>query len=79
MTRIVPAPLSPSPDIKRFAFETVQPAGSAAPVKITGTEGNDTLEGTAADELIEGLGGNDDIGSDYGSDTMLGGAGNDTL
>jgi Ca2+-binding RTX toxin-like protein len=46
---------------------------------ITGTEGNDILQGTGLNETITALGGDDIIMADAGSDTIYAGAGNDTV
>ena len=46
---------------------------------ITGTSGNDTLTGTSGQDDIEGLGGNDTLTGNGGDDILDGGAGNDTL
>lgn len=43
------------------------------------TAGNDTLSGTYGDDIIDGLGGNDTIFGSYGNDTLIGGLGTDTL
>jgi len=46
---------------------------------ITGTEGDDQLEGTSGDDIICGLGGNDTINGAGGDDIIRGGAGNDII
>ena len=46
---------------------------------ITGTSGNDILDGTLSGDNISGLAGNDVLNGNDGSDTLIGGAGNDTL
>ncbi len=47
---------------------------------VTGTEGDDLLQGyNDQDDVIDGLGGNDTIYGYTGDDTLYGGAGNDTL
>jgi Ca2+-binding RTX toxin-like protein len=63
--------------IPAVAAEAHPQAGPAC--TITGTAGNDTLNGTTGDDVICGLGGNDTINGRGGDDRILGGAGNDTL
>jgi Ca2+-binding RTX toxin-like protein len=46
---------------------------------ITGTNGNDTLNGTNGADVICGLGGNDTIDGGNGTDTIYGGTGNDAI
>ncbi len=46
---------------------------------ITGTPGNDTLNGTNGADVICGLGGNDTISGGNGSDTIYAGSGNDII
>ena len=46
---------------------------------ITGTEGNDVLQGTNDDDLIIGLGGNDKIHGKKGNDCIIGGDGDDKI
>src|SRR5450830_1658113 len=46
---------------------------------VTGTDGNDTLEGMALQAVIAGLDGADLLHAARESDTMIGGAGNDTI
>jgi Ca2+-binding RTX toxin-like protein len=46
---------------------------------ITGTPGNDTLNGTNGADVICGLGGNDTLNGGNGNDTLYGGTGNDTI
>ncbi|MEY4952469.1 MAG: hypothetical protein RL299_893, partial [Pseudomonadota bacterium] len=46
---------------------------------ITGTPGNDTLNGTSGDDSIIGLEGNDTINGGDGNDELYGETGNDTL
>lgn len=46
---------------------------------ITGTSGNNHINGTNASELILGLGGNDKIDGKGGDDCIVGGSGNDKL
>jgi len=46
---------------------------------ITGTEGNDTIQGTVEDDHIVGLGGYDYIYGSYGNDLLEGGAAGDQL
>ncbi|MEZ5379471.1 MAG: calcium-binding protein [Acidimicrobiales bacterium] len=59
-----------------FVFEaTVGPAGCT----ITGTDGDDTLNGTTDDDVICGLGGNDLIRGNLGFDRIYGGPGDDDL
>ena len=59
-----------------FAFDaTVGPAGCT----ITGTNGDDTLNGTTADDVICGLGGNDLIRGNLGFDRIYGGPGDDDI
>jgi polar amino acid transport system substrate-binding protein len=62
---------------------TVAAGGSASTdaqrCAITGTKGNDVLNGTSRGERICGLGGNDTIRGRGGSDTLVGGSGNDTI
>lgn len=48
-------------------------------MNITGTTGNDTLQGTDSADQIVGLAGNDTLGGGGGDDVLDGGAGNDTL
>ncbi len=50
----------------------VSPSG---PIYITGSWGNDTLDGTIWDDVINGLGGNDTIRGYGGDDTIVGGNG----
>jgi hypothetical protein len=50
----------------------------ACTTTITGTSGNDTLNGGSARECIYGLGGNDTIDGNAGDDTIYCGAGTDT-
>ncbi len=45
---------------------------------LTGTVGDDRLEGGAANDMLAGSAGNDTLIGGGGADTMLGGAGNDT-
>ncbi|MEB3173840.1 MAG: calcium-binding protein, partial [Cyanobacteriota bacterium] len=45
---------------------------------ITGSEGNDQLNGTPDNDTILGLGGNDRLDGKAGADTLIGGLGNDT-
>lgn len=47
--------------------------------EITGTAGNDTLNGSSADDTITGLAGNDQLHGADGNDTLNGGIGNDAL
>lgn len=49
------------------------------PCTITGTAGNDTLNGTTGADVICGLGGNDTINGGNGADTISGGSGDDTV
>ena len=60
-------------------FGGFDPSAGGAGEPITGTEGDDTLDGTAASEVISGLGGDDTIDGGEGDDTIEGGAGNDTI
>jgi Ca2+-binding RTX toxin-like protein len=46
---------------------------------ITGTSGNDTLNGTNGADVICGLGGNDTIDGDNGNDTIYAGDGDDSV
>jgi uncharacterized repeat protein (TIGR01451 family) len=46
---------------------------------ITGTSGNDNIQGTNDDDLILGLGGNDKIHGKNGNDCIIGGDGNDKI
>ncbi|RZI97697.1 MAG: hypothetical protein EOP78_00030 [Variovorax sp.] len=46
---------------------------------VTGTNGNDTLNGTAGNDLLLGMGGNDTLNGLAGDDVLVGGTGNDTL
>lgn len=50
-----------------------------APVVLTGTAGNDTLQGGAGDDVLIGLAGNDTLLGGDGDDRLEGGAGNDIL
>jgi Ca2+-binding RTX toxin-like protein len=47
--------------------------------EISGTAGNDTINGTAQGDTIFGLGGNDTLNAGAGDDVLHGGEGNDTL
>ncbi len=59
-----------------FSFApTLGPAGCT----ITGTEGDDTLNGTTGDDVICGLGGDDLIRGNVGFDRIYGGPGDDDL
>jgi Ca2+-binding RTX toxin-like protein len=49
------------------------------PCTITGTNGDDRLQGTAGDDVICGLEGNDRIQGLQGNDSLLGDGGNDTV
>jgi len=49
------------------------------PATIVGTSGNDIISGTKGDDIIDGLGGNDVIKGGKGDDCLTGGAGNDQL
>ena len=60
----------------------------SAPNKITGTPGNDIIDGTvnadqihalAGDDSVRGLAGDDKINGDAGQDTLLGNNGNDSI
>jgi RHS repeat-associated protein len=53
---------------------TVTPANS-----ITGTSGNDSLNGSSANNFIQGLAGNDTIYGNGGDDILFGGEGNDVI
>jgi Ca2+-binding RTX toxin-like protein len=53
--------------------------GFAAPVTLSGMDGNDTLKGGSNDDTLNGGPGNDNLQGGAGSDTLTGGAGNDTL
>lgn len=53
--------------------------GNALGCTITGTAGNDTLNGTNAADVICGLGGNDTINGGNGTDTLYAGTGNDVV
>ncbi|WP_103333613.1 Hint domain-containing protein [Pseudotabrizicola formosa] len=46
---------------------------------ITGTGGNNTLNGSSDADTISGFGGNDVVNAGGGNDTVFGGTGNDTL
>src|SRR5262245_57505458 len=46
---------------------------------ITGSNGNNVLNGTPADDILNGLGGNDTLNGGAGNDTLDGGTGNDTM
>lgn len=80
-TTLVPSPANPSPVVvMNFCFDR--------PPTISGTAGNDNLEGTPGRDVIVGRGGNDRIdgagGSDLicgnkGDDRIVGGYGNDVL
>ncbi len=52
---------------------------TGVPCTITGSDGDDDLEGTRGSDVICGLGGNDRIFGDAGSDRVDGGSGNDIL
>ncbi|WP_457330197.1 calcium-binding protein [Rhizobacter sp. P5_C2] len=47
--------------------------------RLTGTDGDDTLEALPIDSLLTGLAGNDWLRGNIGNDTLLGGDGNDFL
>jgi hypothetical protein len=49
-----------------------------APISLTGTAGNDTLNGSFGADVLNGLGGDDYLNGLEGNDTLDGGAGNDT-
>ena len=46
---------------------------------LTGTSGNDFIDGTAASDTIDGLGGNDELHGEGSADTLIGGTGNDSI
>ncbi len=48
-------------------------------MNVTGTSGNETLNGGAAADVIDGLAGNDSLRGRGGDDSILGGLGDDTL
>ncbi|MGZ3216007.1 calcium-binding protein [Paracoccus sp. T5] len=76
---VAPAPVDPAPSNPRPADPAPAPApADPAPVgSITGTSGNDTLNGGSVADTIFGLGGNDTIDGRGGADRMHGGVGND--
>ena len=49
------------------------------PSELTGTNGDDTLNGGIEGEIISGLGGNDSLSGNGGNDEIFGGSGNDLL
>ena len=51
----------------------------ATPKNLTGTEGNDTIEGSGLNDSLSGLGGNDNIFGEEGNDTINGGNGDDFI
>jgi Ca2+-binding RTX toxin-like protein len=55
------------------------PDALVAPCTVTGTNGNDLLEGTPGDDVICGLGGNDRLAPGAGQDIVRGGPGTNTL
>ena len=56
---------------------TAMCGGKAA--TITGTSGNDVIDGTSGPDVIVGLGGNDEIDGHGGNDTICGGGGADNI
>lgn len=60
-----------------YRISTAQLAGMT--VEVTGTEGDDNLEGTSGDDVINGLGGDDEIYGNGGTDTIDGGPGEDWI
>jgi Ca2+-binding RTX toxin-like protein len=81
---VAPAALT----VDNFRYN-LDPAGHAAAVTLTGTigndilegwDGNDTITGDAGNDLLDGgFGGNDSISGGDGADTIFGFGGNDTL
>ena len=64
----------------QFANGTVwTPAAVAAMFPVTGTSGNDTLDGSGLPDTINALGGNDLVHGGGGNDTIDGGLGADVL
>lgn len=48
-------------------------------LEVTGSQGDDTLQGFGGDDLLMGGAGNDLLARSTGADALIGGAGNDTL
>jgi Ca2+-binding RTX toxin-like protein len=46
---------------------------------LTGSSGNDFLDGTSSSDTISGLGGNDELHGEGAADTLIGGAGDDSV
>jgi len=57
----------------------IDPRGGTKGLTLTGTNGNDSLQGMLLDDTLFGLDGNDSLVGGGGNDTLEGGAGNDTL
>jgi VCBS repeat-containing protein len=55
------------------------PSGTGVGLTVTGTDGNEGLEGTVNNDVINGLGGDDYLYGHQGNDQLDGGAGNDYL
>ncbi|MEQ9696013.1 calcium-binding protein [Shimia sp. SDUM112013] len=49
------------------------------PMNLTGTDGDDILQGGDANDRLDGLAGNDILQGGDGADTLIGGAGNDQI
>jgi Ca2+-binding RTX toxin-like protein len=60
-----------------FADQTL--AITASPVTLTGTAGDDILEGDTANDSLTGLGGDDTLVGGEGNDSLVGGTGDDEL
>lgn len=59
--------------------DTISAAGHFDSVKFHGDAGNDTLTGSWGDDFLDGGDGNDDLTGFGGNDYLRGGSGNDTL
>lgn len=68
--------LNQSPSQVDIALTTLQNDSGS---NITGTSGNDVLNGTTTDDSIYGLAGNDVLFGGAGADELFGGSGNDLL
>lgn len=62
-----------------FADGTIWNEAAIKQLVLTGTSGDDTLQGYLSDDVLDGGAGNDYIIGGAGSNLLLGGAGNDTL
>lgn len=60
-------------------IEVVIPTAAPVPLDLTGTDGNDTLNGGVLDDTIDGGAGNDRIVGRAGNDSLEGGPGNDAM